>query len=118
MNRRFPRQTTQSLTFEAEQGSGWLTHVDRIDHQQAAHAGDVRQQGQALRAAIQQHDIEGETRIALQPVYRMHADTIVRMDEIAQTKDYCLSHQRTRWSSDASIASRSSSSSSSTGMFL
>ena len=58
MNRRFPRQTTQSLTFEAEQGSGWLTHVDRIDHQQAAvsytHLREIWYDN--LATAVAEHD--------------------------------------------------------------
>lgn len=113
----FTRQAFYRLPFETQEGPGRLARIDGIDDQHTAEPGDMRQQAKALSAAIDENDIGRDTVILLQSMNSVHTGAVVTVDQIPQPKDEGT-HWCNRCPCAASIAARSSSSSSSTGTIL
>jgi hypothetical protein len=79
----------QHVPFETKQGSRGFPNVDCIDHKQAFHPGEMRQESKSLGSAIDQSAACWYPSISLQHVNRMHADAIVGMHKVAQSQHHC-----------------------------
>jgi len=89
---RFSRQTLKRLPFETKKRAGRFGNIDRVNNQQTPDAGDVVEQTEPLRAAVEQNDVNRNARIALQPLYGVNADAVVGMNQVAKAEHEGFGH--------------------------
>ena len=96
MHRRFSRQALKGVSFEAKKRSGRFADVDSVDHEKPPDAGDVVEQTEALRAAVEENDAGRDARIERETLYGVNADAIVGVNEIAEPQHKSFPHIRFR----------------------
>jgi hypothetical protein len=79
-------QSLQFFTRHPNQRSGRLTDIHCIQYQQVGTVPDVGKQFQAQRTALNQRDIPRHSRIASKFLYGLRANTIVRVEGVAQAE--------------------------------
>jgi len=98
---RFAGKTAQGGAFETEQGSDGFSGIDGIDYEKSIDSGDVRQERETLRAAVEQYDTGRDAGIKLKALDGMDADAVVGVNEIAESEDRCQFHKKSSISSAA-----------------
>jgi hypothetical protein len=88
----FARQRLQFLAGHPNYSPGRLRDIHCIQHQQVGTVPDVGEQFQAQRAALNQRHILGQSCIVSQSLDGLRADTVVRVQGVAQAE-----HNAGRW---------------------